>query len=52
MGDEGRLDLRSAEAVTRDVQYVVDTASNPVVAVLVFVAAIASEVVPLVRGQV
>ena len=44
MSDQGGLDLGRTEAVARHVEDIVDTASDPDVAVLVAAAAVAGEV--------
>src|SRR5262245_35168431 len=44
MRNERALDLGGAEAVSRDVQHVIDAAGDPVVAVLVALRTVAGEV--------
>ena len=50
--DQGALDLRRAQPVSRHVQYVVDAAGDPVVAVPVAPAAVTGEVHAAVRAEV
>src|SRR6185369_13349642 len=44
MADEGAFDLGRADAVTRDVEHVVNASDDPVVAVLVLTRAVTGEV--------
>ena len=52
MGDQRTLHLGRAHAVAGNIDYVVHTAGNPVIAILVATAAIASKIFALVGGKI
>ena len=49
---QSALDLRSAHAVTGDIDHIVDAAGDPVVAVLVAATAVTSEIIAFVLLEV
>jgi hypothetical protein len=52
MGDERAFDFGRAHAVAGDVDHVVDTAGDPVIAVLVAAAAVAGEILAAIGAEI